>query len=218
MHYNKLGKRKATYVGNVEEVLRSNDVSRRNSHDIDSSRLVGGFGLPVDNHTLSSLALFSVVPVLVTHGTPFEVLHTVNLDALLVEQTHPGELVNLNRLSSDNLGDIRVIRRPLECGPAESGLFITISLVVGERPERSGGLDVPDDVLVFLIFGAERFSERKTLVGPSDEVVFTRGELDESNSRVGESEDVDTDRSIESRSRPKRDTDSVQGGEVGTEG
>jgi hypothetical protein len=54
-------------------------------------------------------------------------------------------------------------------------------------------------------------------VGPGDEVVFTRRELQESDVWVGESEKIDSGFSIKVGSTPKSDTDSVTGCEVGTE-
>lgn len=129
-------------------------------------------------------------------------MNTINLDTLLVEETHRWELVDLDRLSDDTLGNVGIIRGPLESGPVESWWLVAVlnGLFEGESSKRPSGLDVPDNVLVSLVFGTERLSQGKGFVGPSDEVVLARRELDESDTRVGESKDVDTDGTIQSRS------------------
>ena len=207
------------HVGDVEQVLGSNNVSGGNGHQVDTSRLVLRLGLPVDKHDLSTFALLSRLPVLFAHRAPLKVLNALNLDTLLVEEAHRRELVDLDSRARDDLGDVSVIGGPLEQGPLESrGLVASLrGLLVGESSENSGGLDVPDDKLVALVFRSERLSEGEGLVRPGDKVVLARRELDESNSWVGKSKDVDADGTVEFGSGPERDTDSVERGEVSTE-
>lgn len=55
------------------------------------------------------------------------------------------------------------------------------------------------------------------LVGPGDQVVLARRELDEADSGVSETEDVDTNGSVKLGAGPQGDTDTVERGEVSTE-
>jgi hypothetical protein len=53
-------------------------------------------------------------------------------------------------------------------------------------------------------------------LGPGNQVVFARRELDETDVGVGESEEIDADLPVEVWTAPEGDTDSVERGEVGT--
>lgn len=218
----------STHVCDVEQVFRSEHGTRRDGHQVDSGRLVDGLWLPVDEHALSALSGLPVIPVLLAHWAPLKVLDTVDLDRLLVKETHLGQLVDLDGLTNSHSSNVSVIGRPLESGPLKTWGSVDVLdwLLGGEGSEDLLSLDVPDDVRVPLVLGTEGLPESgvgrvfvvaKRLVGPGDEVVLTWRKLDEPDAWVSQSEDVDTDRSVEVGSGPKGDTDAVKRRKVGTE-
>jgi len=121
-------------------------------------------------------------------------------------------------LTRDNLGDVSIIWRPLERGPVEtSGLFATSILLEWESSQRSSRLEVPNNELVSSVVRTEWLTVGQRLVGPGDQVVLARRELDEADSGVSETEDVDTNGSVKLGAGPQGDTDTVERGEVSTE-
>ena len=207
---------RATHLGHVEEILGRQYVFARQRHQDDSCRLILRLGNPVNNHVLLALACLSRFPIFITHGRPFEILHSLNFDTLLFQKRHCGSLKHRNTLSHITFGDVRVVGRPLEDWPlhrTRRAIFIRVG-VGGEGLQEPNGSEIPnDDLRAFVIRTPGRIGKcarvGERFVGPCDEVFLAWGELDESDTGMSEAKDVDPDGSIQSRSRPQRDADAV---------
>lgn len=102
-----------------------------------------------------------------------------------------------------------------------------VRLVGGERSQWLLALDVPYNVLEsFVIDSVESRSDRPDIVildvgtgdvGPGNDVVFARRELEESNIWVSESEEINSVLAVEIWSTPECHTCSMGGSQVGTE-
>jgi hypothetical protein len=221
-----------THVVDVEQVLRSQNVPARDSHQADPGRLVGSLGRPVRKHILLRRSELRV-------GTPLEIQYTVDFDRFPFQHSHRRELVNRDLGSEMASGDILVVRRPSQQRPREFsggrdvfGLCASGDrgwlnrLLAREGSEQQSGLDLPHSDLVTLIFGAEltgilrsvlvlgRFGDDR--VGrPGHEVLFTGGKVEEFDTRVSESM---RDGVLEGATRPEGYSDSVEGGQVSSFG
>ena len=149
----------ATHVGHVEQVLRPQSRTTRDPHQVDPRRLIRRLGHPEHHHILFTLAGLPRLQILLAHRAPLEILHPVDLDALLIEEAHRGELVHLDRRPDLASRHVRIVRRPLERDPRH-GALVPDRPVGGERPHWLLGLDIPDDILVALVFRAKRVADR----------------------------------------------------------
>lgn len=147
------------YVGDIEQVLLAEDGPRREVDDGDAGRLVYYLGSPVSKHVLlgllaSSDSLLSILLVLVALRTPLKVDDALDLDTLLVVQTHARQLVYTNLLPRSDTANKLVICTPLECRPLHLALDAVLALRHrgGEGTEEVAGLVVPDSNVVALIF------------------------------------------------------------------
>ena len=221
-----------THVVDVEQVLRSQNVPARNSHQADPGRLVGSLGRPVRKHVLLRRSKLGI-------GTPLEVQHSVDLNRFPLQHSHGREFVHRDLGPEMASRDILVVRRPSQQRPREfsgSGNVFGFrasgyrgglnGLLAREGSEQQSGLDLPHGDLVALIFGAELSGILGSILvlggfgndrigGPGYEVLFTRGKVEEFDTRVGESM---RDGVLEGATRPECYSDSVEGGQVGSFG
>jgi hypothetical protein len=167
-------------VGDVEEVTGTDNLLGGDGHQTDLCGVAAELRSPVAEELLVSLDTLA----LGCSGGPLEVGNTLNLDGGLVQQVHPGQLVDGDGLALGQTGDILVVGRPLECRPHHlllNGVAVLISAAGhvdgGEGSEGLAGCDVPDDVVLAIVFQRERGNrvvlvDLQRTVGPGGEVLL----------------------------------------------
>ena len=148
-------------IGNVEQISSSDNFLGWNAHKTDLSRVAANFWCPVAEELLVRLDTLTLGRC----GAPVEVLDPLNLDRVLVQQSHAWQLIDRYRLTRCHSCHKVVVGRPLERGPLKLLLDRLSSFVLSnsghvEGLERSQGLssgDVPDDVVVAIIVGAQHW-------------------------------------------------------------
>src|SRR5690242_21642189 len=82
-------------IRNVEEVSCTDNLLRRNGHETDLRGVAAELGSPVAEELLVCL---DTIALGISRG-PFEVYNTLDFDGGLVQQIHPGQLVDRNGLA-----------------------------------------------------------------------------------------------------------------------
>jgi hypothetical protein len=174
-------------VGDVEEVTGTDDLLGGDGHQTNLGGVAAELGSPVAEELLVRLDALT----LGCSGGPLEVDDTLNLDGRLVQQVHPGQLVDGDGLTLSQTGDVVVVGRPLECGPHHlllNGVAILVGAAGhvdgGEGSERLAGCDVPDDVVLAIVLQRERgdrvvLVDLQRAVGPGGEVLLAGRVVDQ---------------------------------------